>query len=126
MKCALLVLVVTGSLLVASGLSAAHGQEKKKTAPAAVKVQIELEEIKHKGDHFFLTGTFRITQPIGGETVSSKLVDVLIAPEVKINLNWAAGTPLRLRLEEDQGGLVVVSIEVIGKGPEQKKDKKQS
>jgi hypothetical protein len=51
------------------------------------------------------------------------LVDVPVAPGVKINLNWDAGTPLRLRLEEDQGGLVVVGIEVIGKAPEPKKDK---
>ena len=124
MKYALLVLVVTGSPFVASGLSDARGQEKKEAAPVAVRVQVELEEIKRKGDHFFLTGTFRITQPVGGETVSSKLVDVPIAPAVKINKDWAAGTTLRLRLEEDQGGLVVVGIEAIGKGSEQKKDKK--
>jgi hypothetical protein len=123
MKSAWLVLVVTGSLLVASGLSDARGQEKKKAAPAAVKVQVELEEIKQKGDYFFLTGTFRITQPVGGETVSSKLVDVPIAPAVKLNKDWAAGTSLRLRLAEDQGGLVVVGIEAIGKEPEPKKDK---
>jgi RNA polymerase sigma factor (sigma-70 family) len=99
------------------------GQEKKKPAPAAVTVQVELEEIKVKGNDLFLTGTFRITQPLGGETVSSKLADVPIAPGVKINLNWAAGTPLGLRLEEDQGGLVVVGIEAIGKGAAQKKPK---
>ena len=123
MKSALLVLVVTGSLLVASGLSDARGQEQKKAVPAAVKVQVELEEIKQKGDHFFLTGRFRITQPVGGATVSSKLVDVPIAPAVKIHRDWAAGTALRLRLEEDQGGLVVVGIEAIGKGPGPNKDK---
>jgi hypothetical protein len=124
MKTALVVFVVTGSFLVAGGLSVARGQEKKKAAPAAVKLQVELEEIKQKEDHFFLTGTFRITQAVGGETVASRLVDVPIAPQVKINKDWVAGTPLRLQVEEDQGGLVVVGIEAIGKGPEPKKDKK--
>jgi hypothetical protein len=123
MKSVLPVLLVTGSLLAAGGLSESRGQEKKKAAPAAVKLHVELEDINKKGGHIFLTGIFRITQPVGGDTVSSKLVDVPVAPGVKINVNWV-GTPCVLRLVEDQGGLVVVGIEAIEKGRDQKKGKK--
>jgi RNA polymerase sigma factor (sigma-70 family) len=88
-----------------------------------VKLQVGLEDIDIKGAHIFLTGTFRITQPLGGETVSSKLVNIPLAQGVKINVNWT-NTPCLLRLVEDQGGLVVVGIEPIEKGREEKKDKK--
>ena len=114
MRSALLVIVAAGSLVVVGALSDARSQEKK-AAPAVVKLQVALEEISQKGDHFFLTGTFRITQPVGGETVSSKLVDVPIELGANIKKDWDAGTSLRLRLEEDQGGLVVVGIEAIDK-----------
>src|SRR5262245_51941843 len=123
MKSVSSVLLMTCSLLAAGGLSESRGQEKKKAGPAAIKLQVELEDVNVKGSHIFLTATFRITQPVGGETVSSKLVDVPVAPGVKINVNWA-GTPRVLRLIEDKGGLVVVGIEAIEKGREQKKDKK--
>jgi hypothetical protein len=94
MKCVLFVLLVTGSLFAAAGLPESHGQEKKKAAPTAVKLQVELEDIKCKGEHVFLTGTFRITQPVGGELVYSKLVDIPVAPDVKIKIN--VNTPVVL------------------------------
>jgi hypothetical protein len=121
MKSVLSVFLVTCSLLAVGGLSESRGQEKKK--PTAVKLQVQLEDINVKGSHILLTASFRITQPVDGETVSSKLVDVPVAPGVKININWA-GTSRVLRLVEDQGGLVVVGTEAVEKGSEQKKDKK--
>jgi len=120
MKRVLSALLVLGSLLAAGGVPQAGGQEKRKAEPTAIKLNVELEAIKVKGEHIFLTGTFRITQPVGGETVSSKLVNVPVGPGAKINLNWAAGTPLEFRLVEDQGGLMVVGVQTI-----EKKEKKK-
>jgi hypothetical protein len=96
MKSALTALLVTGSLLVAGVPSESRGQEPKNAKPAAVKLQVQLEDINVSGSGIFPTGTVRITQAVGGETVSSKLVDVPVAPGVKINVNWA-GAPRVLR-----------------------------
>jgi len=123
MKSVLSVLLVTGLLLAADDPSESRGQEEKKAERGAVKLHVKLEDINIKDSGIFLTGTFRITQ-LGGETVSSKLVDVPVAPGVKINVNWE-GTPRVLRLIEDQGGLVVVGTEAVEKGREQKKDKSE-
>src|SRR5262245_35106059 len=119
MKSVLPVLLVTGSLLPAGDLSESRGQKENKADPGAVKLHVKLEDINLKESGIFLTGTFRITQ-VGGETVLSKLVDVPVAPGVKINVNWK-GTTRVLRLLEDQGGLVVVGTEAVEKGREQKK-----
>jgi hypothetical protein len=72
MKSVLFVLLATGLVLTATGRLESRGQEKKQAAPNPLKLQLLLEEITVKGHHVFLTGTFRITQPVGGETVSSK------------------------------------------------------
>jgi hypothetical protein len=120
MKSVLSILLVTGSLLATGRLSESRGQEEKKAERGAVKLHVNLEDINIKDSGIFLTGTFRITQ-VGGETVSSKLVDVPVEPGVKINVNWQ-GTSRVLRLVEDQGGLVVVGTEAVEKGREQKKD----
>ena len=128
MKSVLFVLLATGLVLTATGRLESRGQEKKKSATKALELQVLLEEISVKGQHVFLTGTFRITQPVGGETVSSKLVDIPVTADAKIKIGDKEGKvgdlkvdmSVTLQLVEDKGGLVVVGILTIKKADEKK------
>jgi hypothetical protein len=128
MKSVLFVLLATGLVLTATGRLESRGQEKKKSAPKALELQVLLEEISVKGQHVFLTGTFRITQPVGGETVSSKLVDIPVTADAKIKIGDKEGKvgdlkvdmSVTLQLVEDKGGLVVVGIQTIKKADKKK------
>jgi hypothetical protein len=128
MKSALVVLLATGLLLAAARLPESRGQAKENTAAIGVKLQVLVEEINVKGQHVFLTGTFRITQPVGGETVSSKLVDIPVTANAKIKIgdkegkvgDLKADMSVSLQLVEDQGGLVIVGIQTIEKADKHK------
>jgi hypothetical protein len=128
MKSVLLVFLATGLVFIRTGRLESRGQEKKNATPNALKLQILLEEINVKGQHVFLTGTFRITQPVGGETVSSKLVDIPVTADAKIKIgdkegkvgDLKADMSVTLQLVEDKGGLVVVGILTIKKADEKK------
>jgi len=110
-------------VLVEAGRPESRGQEKKKAGPAAVKVQVLLEEITVKGKHRFVTGTYRKTQPLGGEIISSRLVDLPVAKNAKIRIGDKEGKlsdlkakmSVTFQLVPDQGGVVVVGIQTIGK-----------
>ena len=123
MKACLLVLLATGSVLVGAGRPESRGQEKKKAGPAAIKVQVILEEIHVKGKHRFVTGSFRKTQPLGGEIISSRLVDIPVSKGAKIRIGDKEGKlsdlkakmSVTLQLVPDQGGVVVVGIQATGK-----------
>jgi hypothetical protein len=127
-KAGLVALLATGLLLVGAPDYESRGQEKKKTGPTAVKVQVMLEKINVKGKHGFVTGTFRKTQPQGGLVISSKLVDIPLTQDAKIRIGKREGKlsdlkvsmSVTLQLVVDRGGLVVVGIQTIGKQTGQK------
>jgi hypothetical protein len=133
MRACLFVVLASGLVLVGAGQSESRGQEKKTATPTGIKVQMELEEINVKGQHVFITGTFRITQPEGGVLISSKFVGVPVTADAKIKLgdkegkvaDLKADMSVILQLVEDQGGLVVVGIQTIGKGDGKKAEKKK-
>jgi hypothetical protein len=122
-KACLLVLLATGPVLVGSSRPESREQEKKKAGPAAIKVQVFLEEITVKGKHRFVTGSFRKTQPLGGEIISSRLVDIPVSKGAKIRIGDKEGKlsdlkakmSVTLQLVPHQGGVVVVGIQAIGK-----------
>jgi hypothetical protein len=127
-KAGLVALLGTGLLLVGAAQHESLGQEKKKNAPTAVKVQVVLEKINVKGKQGFVTGTFRKTQPEGGLVISSKLVDIPLTQDAKIRigkregklLDLKANMSVTLQLVVDRGGLVVAGIQTIGKVAGQK------
>jgi hypothetical protein len=132
MKSFLIAFLAIGLLVVGAAQRESRGQEKK-TTPTVIKVLMELEEINVKGRHSFLTGTLRITQPVGGELVSSKLVDIPITEDAKISIgdkegklsDLKAGMSVAVQLVEDQGGLVVVGIQTTGNGRGKKAEEKK-
>src|SRR5262245_42355809 len=91
MKSVLFVFLATGLVFIRTGRLESRGQEKKNATPNALKLQVLLEDISVKGQQVFLTGTFRITQPVGGETVSSKLVDIPVTADAKIKIGDKEG-----------------------------------